>query len=43
MLECEYVEFCERNCNRKVTVKEIINDIDCNFCDVPYIYLGELK
>ena len=35
----EYVLSCKENCNRNVTVNDIIQDIDCNFCDVPYIFL----
>lgn len=44
MIDDDYVEYCRKNCNRKVTIKDIINDVEhnCNFCDVPYIYLEEL-
>lgn len=36
-----YIRFCKETCNREVTVSEILHNIDCGFCDVPYIYLGE--
>lgn len=44
MMNDEYVEYCRENCNRKVTVEDIIHDVEfgCNFCDVPYIYLERL-
>lgn len=36
-----YIDFCEENCNRKVTKEDVFNSINCNFCDVPYILLYE--
>ena len=39
MTEKRYIGFCEENCNRKVTKEDVINSLDCNFCDVAYILL----
>ena len=36
-----YIPYCKKSCNREVTVNEIINSTECNFCDLPYIYLGD--
>lgn len=34
------LRFCKSNCNREMTVEEVLTDTDkCNFCDVPYIIL----
>lgn len=35
------IPYCKKTCNREVTVNEILHDVDCGFCDLPYIYLGE--
>ena len=35
----EYLEICEEECGKNVTKEEIVNSLDCNFCDVPYIIL----
>ncbi|WP_405285933.1 hypothetical protein [Methanobrevibacter sp.] len=40
MSEKLYIDFCKENCNRNVTEDDVINSLDCNFCDVPYILLG---
>lgn len=39
----KYLSFCKENCNRLVTKEDVIYDVEfgCNFCDVPYILLGE--
>ena len=34
------IAFCKKNCNRDVTLDDILTDTKyCNFCDVPYIYI----
>lgn len=32
----EPLRFCKEECNKEVTLEDILNDKDCGFCDVPY-------
>ena len=42
MLDSEgYIRVCKKDCNRKVTPCEVVRDVDCGFCDIPYIILEE--
>ena len=36
----EIKKICKLECNKEVTIHEILNDTEkCNFCDIPYVYL----
>ena len=37
----DYIPFCKKECNLDVKYIDIIYNMHCNFCDIPYILMGE--
>ena len=36
-----YLKICKEECNKDMTKDEVIHEVQCSFCDVPYILMGE--
>lgn len=35
----KYLETCKIQCNKEMTEEDVLDDVDCGFCDLPYIIL----
>lgn len=35
----KYLETCKIQCNKEMTEEDVLNEVDCGFCDLPYIIM----
>lgn len=35
----KYLETCKVQCNKKMTEEDVLDDVECGFCDLPYIII----
>lgn len=35
----EYLKICKIECDKEMTREDVLEDVECGFCDVPYILL----
>ena len=38
-----HIQSCNTLCGKEMTCKDVVNSIDCNFCDIPHMILDEIK